>query len=184
MQVDTIPGLDRAMASDRLYCVQSHEGFGFRAGRTASGQQLLAAVDDARLLVVLFNEVGELSDTVRVLLPSSPSAHSPEHTALSEYLSEKFGYEDCRIRVKCFRVDLDDERRHNPLQRALIGEPGLSVAPFPTVFQQFLDDPAGCDSEDYTSYREMLTRWISEGNFVLYWGNEYHLNPDGVVIAT
>ena len=88
------------------------------------------------------------------------------------------------IRVKRFQISPAEKQSANLLQRALIGESGLAVAPFPKSLQDFLDDPSVYDAEDYTNYCEMLSAWVSGGNFVLYWGNEYQFNSEGVIIAS
>jgi hypothetical protein len=176
MQGPVMPGLDHATDPARLYSVRTHETYGLYAGRTARGQQLLAAVDGSRLLVVLFDEAGDLIQVVRLILPSS------ETTA--RYLAQNFGYEGQPIRVKQFHVPPDRDQAADVIQQTLIGESGLAVAPFPTLLREFLSDPSDYNAEDYANYCEMLSRWIGDNNFVLYWGNEYHLNSDGVVLAS
>jgi hypothetical protein len=184
MNVSDIAGLERAASPYRLYMIQTHEMYGFHAGQTTDGQQVLAAVDGYNSLILLFNEAGELRNTLQVPLSSSLISHGSQQTSLVNYLFETLSYRDGAIRVKRFHVPYDESQRHNPLQEALIGRSGVSVDPLPDVLQEFLDDPLAFLPEDSKNYIEMISRWITDGNCVLYWGNEYHLSADGVVIAS
>jgi hypothetical protein len=184
MKREIIPDLAAATDPARLYPIRQSQIDGFYAGRRTQGQKLLAAVDGARLLVAQFNEAGDLIEVARAILPPQATTPDSQGQTVAQYLSKHFGYVPQVIQVKRFRVPPEEEQAGNLLQRALIGESGLAVAPFPTHLQEFLDDPSDYDEEDYTNCCEMLSRWITEGNFVLYWGNEYQLNPDGVVIAS
>jgi hypothetical protein len=184
MKDPVIPGLVGATDPGRLYSVRTHDSYGFYAGRTFGGQQLLAAVDGRRLVIALFNEAGDLVEVVRPILPSADITSDSRLSTVLHYLAQNYGYEQQVVRVKRFQICPDGEHAANLLQRTLIGESGLDVAPFPTLLQEFLDGPSNYNTDDYTNYCQMLSHWITDGNFVLHWGNEYQLNPDGVVIAS
>lgn len=44
------------------------------------------------------------------------------------------------------------------------------------------DGPA--DDPEYPVDMEMIRGWIERGNFVLYWGDEFHLDGTGQVVGT
>jgi hypothetical protein len=170
MRINVIPDVKAATDSRRLYPIRSHEDYGLYAGRTSRGDQLLAAADGLHLLVALFDATGNLSETAHFNLPLSAIAPDFGPSDVLRFLSNMFGFTESTIHVKRFHVPHNTGESSNSLQRSLIGEPGLDVAPFPSLLQEFLDDPSAYNSEDHLNYCEMVTRWVADRHFVLHWG--------------
>jgi hypothetical protein len=45
--------------------------------------------------------------------------------------------------------------------------------------QDYEDNPNAVPVEDREEFQKDLDAWISERNFVFFWGADYHLNSDG-----
>jgi hypothetical protein len=170
-----IEGLEAAMRVDRLYPVRSAEGYGFYAGQTANGRQLLAAVDARALLVVLFDSNGDLRESHWWQLSGDEDAR--------ELLRRRLEWEPALVRVKRFRIPIGPAQARDPLQFALVGEDGFAIVPIPLDWQSDLQEAEslGIEQEDFAA---MVQGWVDRGNFALYWGNEYHLDSSGEVVGS
>jgi hypothetical protein len=69
------------------------------------------------------------------------------------------------------------------VQLALVSEDGFAIAPIPKDWQSAIADPeiVGTEQQDFIV---MVQGWIDRGGFVLYWGNEYHLDSSGEVVGS
>ena len=60
---------------------------------------------------------------------------------------------------------------------------GAGIEEYPTHFTEILEDPASDDVEK-ADIRASMESWDEDGNFVLYWGNDYWLNESGEVVSS
>jgi hypothetical protein len=170
-----IQGLEAAMRPDRLYPVRTAEWRGFYAGLASGSRQLLAAVADPVLLVVVFDSSGDLMESHWWDLSADEE--------VGEFLRRQFGWEPALVRVKRFRVPPGARQPRNPVQAILVGEEGFAIAPIPLDWQSYLDDPEslGAGQEDFAA---MVQGWVDREEFALYWGNEYYLDRSGEVVGS
>lgn len=169
-----VRGLEEAMRPNRLFPICTHECYGFYAGQVRE-HQLLAAIDGRVLLVVWFGPDGDFIESARWELSAAEEA--------SAFLQRKFAWAPTTVRVKQFRIPLDESQPSEPLQAALVGETGLAVTPLPLDWLSSLDDAQSLGAER-AEYAAMVQAWIERGDFALYWGNEYHLDYTGQVVGS
>jgi hypothetical protein len=172
---EVIQGLETARSPDRLYPILTDRRCDFYAGRTAEGRQLLAGEWCPNLVVGLFDDAGNLHET--------HYRRIEEKGEVEQRLREWYGSTPGLIRVKRFRIAPAPDQPINRLQLALIGEPGLAIAPFPLTWTECYGEPADFPADD-PDYLEMVRGWIERGNFALFWGNEIHLDGSGEVVGT
>jgi hypothetical protein len=170
-----IEGLEAARSPDRLYPILTDRHRDFYAGCTADGRQLLAGEWCPDLLVGLFDNAGNLQE-VRYRTVRSKGE-------VDERLREWYGYFPGLIRVKRFRIAPGPNQPVNPLQRALVGESGFAIAPFPLSWEECYAELPRYPDDD-PDFVEMVRGWIERGNFALYWGNEIFLDGTGQVVGT
>jgi hypothetical protein len=170
-----IEGLEAAMRPERLFPIRTYEGYGFYAGLTADGCQILAAVDGQTLLIVRFDAAGSIVESHWWELAPGED--------VEVLLRRQLGWKRALVRVKRFRVPLGPRQPRNPIQLGLVGEDGFAVAPMPLSWQESIDDAddLGSEREDFAA---MVQGWVNRGDFALYWGNEYLLNSSGEVVGS
>jgi len=98
-------------------------------------------------------------------------------------LQEWSGYTPALVWVKRFSIAPCPNQPINPLQFALVGNPGFAIAPFPLDWDKYYDEQPDFSEED-DDYREMLQGWIERENFALIWGNSLDLDGSGNVVGS
>lgn len=172
---EVIEGLDKARSPNRLFPVLPEPYYDFYAGHTGDGRQILAGEWCPDVVVGVFDILGNLQQTEYRTINSE--AEVPER------LREWYGYVPGLVRVKSFCISPGPMQSRFPAEWAKYGQPEFSIAPFPKDWTECYDDSPDFSGED-SDYVEMIRGWIERGNFVLYWGNEIHLDSSGKVVGT
>jgi hypothetical protein len=170
-----IGAVEAARSPHRLYPILTCCSHDFYAGRTADGRQLLAGEWCPDVVVGLFDDMGNLQQTAYRTIGSK--------SEVEERLREWYGYTPSLVRVKQFCIPPGPIQPRFPPEWAKYGEPKFAIAPFPYDWPECYDDPPIFPADD-PGYVEMIRGWIERDNFVLYWGNEIHLNGSGEVVGT
>lgn len=170
-----LEGLEQARSPTRLYPILPCRWHDFYTGRTADGRQLVAGEWCPDLLVGLFDDAGDLCEV--------QYRTTKEKGEVELRLREWYDYFPGLVRVKRFRMAPGPNQPVNPLQLALVGELGFAIAPFPLSWEGCYGNPAEFPADE-PDYVEMVRGWIERENFVLYWGNELHLDKNGKVVAS
>jgi hypothetical protein len=55
----------------------------------------------------------------------------------------------------------------------------IGIEEFPLDLSDYLSNPSKYSLEDQMEFARDVERWKSEGNFVFYWSESYHLDKDG-----
>jgi hypothetical protein len=170
-----INGLEAARSPDRLYPVLTNCYQDIYAGWTSDGQQLLAGEWCPDVVVGLFDKLGNLQQQEYRTIDSQAE--------VEERLREWYGFTPSLVRVKRFRIPPGPLQARFPPEWAKYDQPELSITPFPYDWPECHDDPPDFPADD-PGYVEMIRGWIECGNFVLHWGNELHLDGNGVIVGT
>lgn len=156
--------------AERVFTLAGGEGY-FDAGTTSDGRQALMGAFWEQTFALFFDTDGRLLEyATRPLLPGRPSGqpdHGPSRSAIEAWQAE-LGFEPADIRVKRFSC------------RAA----GVGIEDLPSHLEEFLEDPDGFNDEDRVNYPIEIQKWIENGDFVLYWGNDLWLDGNGHVTST
>lgn len=158
-------------STSRLYTLSTY-GTAFQTGVTPSGEQVLLGVYELSMVLVRFDASGELLGVERRPLSgmdtTSPVVSEQVKEQLAAWLAE-LSWVEQPIRV--FKFLLSDCR--------------VYISDFPNWAIVLYYDPDSCtDLEERRQSREQMASWEEAGKFVFWWGNDYHMNKDGEVIAT
>ena len=56
---------------------------------------------------------------------------------------------------------------------------GIGITDLPEHYQEFLDHPESVAEDDRVCYREEIEEWLTSGEFVLWFNEDYYLNEEG-----
>jgi hypothetical protein len=148
--------------SPRLYPLQAGEGY-FDAGVTRDGRQALMAAFYPATFAIFFASDGTFLEYVE-----RPNEGEPNEPELRRWQAE-LGFTPQTIRVEKFSID----------------EQGLGIEDLTGFDEELLDDPDSEPDEAERAERlKSLRKWIEEGCFVLYWGNDLWLDGTGQVTSS
>lgn len=147
---------------DRLFAIRSSPRNGYFAGSQADGTQVLVGKWRENLLVLSFSKWGGLYDIRREKLPAETDLHG--------FLSRELKITPGLVRVRQFLVSDDDC--------------GFWVGPLPWSFNEFLAAETEYTPDERVEYPRMIREFISRGDCVLDWANEWRvLDSDGHVVG-
>lgn len=158
---------------DRLYSIQSHEGYGFYTGLTTSNEQVLIGLHCPNIVALRFDVDGNLLGTEQRPIPFLQRGEPPYniyHELLPQLIEEwkkEMQMSVATIKVKRFALDEYD----------------VFVEDYPSHFQEILSDPDAND-EEKEDILESIKLWDEDGQFVLQWGNDFWLNDTGEVVSS
>ncbi len=168
---------------DRLYTLKTYgpddPGPYFYTGTLPDGRQGLMGWVNHQVVCLLFDATGNLTETL-VRPSGATEENTPEEMGFSQWChvlgcreasvwQAELGWRPCPIRVRFF-MHPDYTIYLSDLSRA-------GVTAYYDPFQFY-------DPEEREAARQSVRSWLAEGNFVLNWMRDYHLNKDGDVIST
>jgi len=168
----------RSDDEDRLLAIQGHSD-DFYAGVTADGRQVLMGSNRPNIVAYFFTPEGVLlgRDTRRLerepprpggvgpYLTRDPSYLASEHRQVARW-QEDLGFRPATIRVRAFTG---------------LGDDFVKVEAVPRYWLEV--DPLEHE-KDREGRMRAIEEWKADGNFVLWWNEEYHMSKDGEVIST
>jgi hypothetical protein len=156
--------------TERLYPLACHEGY-FDAGVTADGRQALMAAFYPRTFAFFFDAEGRLLEYASQPTPQERSEKQPS-------------YGPSRLSLERWQSELGFQPKNILVRRFSNADQGVGIEDLPSHFVDFLEDPEKETEEERQHTSESIQRWIEEGEFVLYWGNDLWLNKDGHVTSS
>ena len=159
-----------ADGAKRRYRIQTHDSYGFYAGTTPDGRQVLMGLLCPNLVAFTFDADGTLLGTDERPVPFFQGVRPPYDIydqrlpPLIEAWQREMSFQPATITVTRFF--------NLPLY--------VGIMRYPSHFEEILLDPEE-DEDEKDEIRESQRSWDAEGMFVLQWGNDYWLNAAGEV---
>ena len=171
-------GLGGDVVGPRLYPIGPGAGY-FDAGVTADGRQVLMGLDCPEVVAVFFDASGGLigHESRRLeFLPRGGGKGGADGV---------YDINDERIpsRVAAWQADLGFRPSLIRVKPFFLDELGIGITDYPDHFGEILVDPAASDAEK-DDVRDSIRLWDADGQFVLYWGNDYWLDDSGAVVSS
>jgi hypothetical protein len=171
---------EQATAEARLYRLSFNPERSWFTGRLPVGQQALGLPGDERVFLQLFDARGEPGDEREVSLPGWECEFDGSwvnEQDLFDRLGRAIGFVPCPIDVRRFSFCPDD-----------VYLPPLSVEALPKVSSDQLQSwrlhGYGRHWLDSLDNVLKLRAWLTEGRYVLHFGNNYWVNRDGEVTSS
>jgi hypothetical protein len=155
-----------------VYPIQNNCNY-FVTGYTNLGEQVLMGViagdHGQEILYVLFDSKGEFRLANAEPLPAVASSMPVGPVAqLTIPVQQRLGFQPHTIHVRKF--DLPDR--------------SVGIEELPEHYQEFLAHPEEHDPDRQEELAEDVRQWVTDGDFVLRWGEDYYLNSDGDVSSS
>lgn len=158
---------------DRVRYTIRNNGHYFTTGIDGQGRQvligLLFGATSPEVVAVLFDKSGDYLGSVAE--PIVPRPDENDEAAADRTLAEvqsAISLTPASIVIKKFW--LDDRQ--------------VGISDLPEHYQDFLNNPEEFDEQRKAELSEDVRRWFSEGDFVLWWGEDYYLDKDGDVSSS
>jgi hypothetical protein len=145
-----------------LFTVQSDPHYGITAGTAGNRQVLLAGTADG-ILSIFFDGDGNLVETV---LTAFSGRGDPERDFTR--WEEQLGFTAQPIRIMRFSIP----------------EYGIGIADLPAGMRECLEHPRRFTEKERGMILEDIQTWLSTGQFVLQWREEFYMNSRGQVISS
>lgn len=171
-------------SASHLYAVQPDQEY-FDAGKTIDGRQVLMGLYCPEIVAIFFdasgNVIGHEARRLEFLRKSSVIVDG-------EPIEGMVGvYDIYDERIPARIVAWQEELGYRPdtirVKRFFLEELGIGIEDYPAHFDEVLADPAESGAEK-EQVRESMRLWDADGQFVLYWGNDYWLNEFGEVVSS
>jgi hypothetical protein len=151
----------------------------FIAGRERGGRQILLGLRYPYVVVLVFAASGELVEAV--IRPSlfHPKSRGPA----GPYFTENPDFQE-KVSGQIASWQLEIGFRPGPIlvQPFALPELSLGIEDLPRHLQGFRKQPKEFSEEEQREFPGIIDEWVSEGNFVLWWGTDYYLDKQGEVI--
>jgi hypothetical protein len=158
---------------DRVQYTIKNDGNYFTAGVDGQGRQVLMGIlfgaTSPEVVAVFFDRLGDYLGSLAEPVVPRPSEN--DEVAAGRALAgvqSAIGLTPASITVK--RFWLDD--RH------------VGISDLPEHYQDFLNNPEKFDEQRRAELSGDVQRWFSEGDFVLWWGEDYYLDKEGDVSSS
>lgn len=160
---------------EKTYRIQNPE-YDFNTGFTGDGKQVLMGILMPELVLVEFDAQGNYlqiqmrSLPSEVFLATEPRYRIDEDAAspLLEGWQKELAYRPGTIQVHSF----------------FLPEIWLGIKDLPEYLQEFVDDPESIGEDEREHFEEMLAEWRADESYVLWWGKDYFMGPEGDIEST
>jgi hypothetical protein len=158
---------------ERRYRIQSHEGYGFYAGVTPEGKQVLMGLACPNLIAFTFDAEGNLLEVDQRPLRFFQGVTPP------------YDIYDKRIlpHLDAWKMEMRFEPTTIEVKKFFSTERYIGIEDYPSHFNEILNDPGESD-EEKRDVRDSMKLWDQDGQFVLLWGNDYWLDESGKVVSS
>lgn len=167
------------------YAIKAEDSHGMYAGLIRDGRQVLMGLYCPHLMAIFFDADGRLLEAQRKRL----SYLEPQENVYDRYdprIAEELlawqmelEFEPAVIRVRKFFVP------DNPkfAKESSWVQNGIGIEDYSYHFAYILSDP-DTPAEEKEGVLESLKSWDEEGQFVLWWGNDYWLDKEGEFVSS
>jgi hypothetical protein len=172
-----------------LYRIKPGGWHGIYAGTTSDGKQVLMGLYCPNLVAIFFDGKGNLLDVQqRVLRFMAEGGERGVGISIYDERIEpellswqaELGFQPTTISVHKFVVlEGGGGKGEAECQRD-----GIGIQDYPAFFYDALANPHAYAEEERSHVQEELPRWEKDGQFVLWWGNDYWFDSTGECIAS
>jgi hypothetical protein len=156
----------------RSYSLRPEEHYLFFTGATRDGKYFILGPDNPNLIHLLFDSRGDLLEVRHVGLSASRQllreAYEQLFRSYYRCLQTQEGYSSEPAHFKPFSLPDDD----------------IAVLDLPFHLRYDLKHPDKLSESERAECREAIEEWTAAGNYVLVWGNEFHVDKDGAIISS
>ena len=155
-----------------LYTVRDNGQY-FRTGQTASNDQVLFGVlageDGLEVAAVWFDPAGRFSrfSTRQVTVRPAESEEAAVRRELADF-QRACGYRPDAIHVEQFSVP----------------DRFIRIEDIPEHYQDFLSNQDDYDADRQEELAADIKKWVQDGDYVLWWGEDYYLDSKGEVVSS
>jgi hypothetical protein len=145
----------------------------FYTGRTLGKGQILfgilAGENGQEIAAVWFDPAGKFSrfTTQKITTLPSETRDAALHRHVIEFQRTN-GFRPDTIRVKKFSIP----------------DRFIKIEDIPEHYQEFLNNPNDYEPERQQELADDIRTWIQDGDFVLWWGEDYYLDSSGEVVSS
>lgn len=168
-----------------LYRISTHEPYCFHAGTSRDGRQVLIGLLCPDLVALFFDSDGALLDLEKRPLDFlRPSGVIVDGEAVEGQVGT-FDIHDERIphHLRSWQNEIGFTPCTIAVRRFFVPELGVGIQDAPDHFAEILADP-NSSKDEKRDIRESMRCWNANGQFVLWWGNDYWLNATGEVTSS
>jgi hypothetical protein len=171
-----------------LYPIQNGIRNWISAGLTGDGRQVLMGIYSPELIAIFFDPFGKLLDAqkrpLKFIDEDIQRGYAPDlrDDRIGEVLSlwqDELGYQPQRILVRKFFILEESSGNVGPWTRE-----GIGIEDYPSFWLEVLTNPSAFDEDEKNMVRTEMPRWDREGQFVLWWGNDYWIDGTGELVAS
>lgn len=145
----------------------------FHVGTLGDGRQVLMGLLCPDLVAITFDRAGNLLG-----FDTHPLEFLHPQSGIYNIYDERIG-----PREEAWHRELEFRPATIEVKRFSIDELGVGIDDYPEHFAEVLDEPD--QDEDWKAQiRKDKERWEADGQFVLYWGNDYWLDHTGEVVSS
>jgi hypothetical protein len=176
-------------APGHLYRIKPNERHMICAGLSSDKRQVLMGLYCPNLVAIFFDKEGNLIDVQqRVLRFMVEDAERGVGTSIyderiePEFLSwqEELGFQPATISVHKFVVlEESGTKDESSCQRD-----GIGIQDYPAFFHDVLANPDAYTEEEKQHVQREQPQWEKDGQFVLWWGNDYWFSSTGECVAS
>src|SRR5262249_16937227 len=150
-----------ARNAERRYPIKSHKYYGFYAGLTSDGRQVLMGLSCPSLVAFFFDTEGELLSVEQRPVDIFQGATPP------------YDIYNARIQalIREWKTDMGFQRATIKVKKFFSEELYIGIEDYPSHFDEILSDPEE-DEEEKQSIRDSMKSWDEDEQFVLQWGND------------
>ncbi len=165
--------------ANHLYPIKPHERRWIYAGVTSDNRQTLMGLFRPNLVAIFFNKDGSLLGVEERPLQALGQNYERIEHDLSAW-QEELGFQPVTIRVRKFFV-LNEAG--TPRENAWHLD-GIGIVDYPAFYHDVLAHPEKYTEDEIDHVRIEQPRWGRDGDFVLWWGNDYWFDGTGECIAS
>jgi hypothetical protein len=174
---------------DHLYRIKPHERRWIYAGVTSDKRQVLMGLDCQNLVAIFFDKEGNLLDVQQRVLSfmvedaeRGVSRSRYDEKIMPRLLSwqEELGFQPATISVHKFFVL---EERASPQEHAWQRD-GIGIVDYPAYYHDAFAHPDAYTEEERQEVLSGKARWERDGQFVLWWGNDFWFDSTGECVAS
>jgi hypothetical protein len=170
--------------ASHLYPIQSEPSYFFFAGTTPHGQVLMGLACPY-LVAYYFDSEGNLTGGDRRCLDFlRPSGVYAGGEPIPEQVQTYNVYDDrIPILLQEWQREMGFREQSIRVKRFADSEFGIGIRDYPEHFSEVMSDPETTE-EEKANELECESQWEADGQFVLWWGNDYWLNGEGEVTSS
>jgi hypothetical protein len=157
--------------ADRTYSLRSNEHYLIFTGVTPDNKQFVLGPDNPNLICLLFDARGRLVKVEHISLATSNHLLRDAYEGLVRSYLERLEAQGIALRpVNLERFSVPDDE--------------LGILDLPFHLRYDLEHADQLSESERAECQQGIEEWTATGNYVLVWGNEFHVDEGGVIISS